>query len=94
LASGQLRRDNGHEERRDQGVSAAGNVAANRLDWTHHLRDRDAGLDLERGTSRQLRPRDAANVSRGVLNGFEEILAHAIARGLQFAPRGPHSPFA
>ena len=85
-----LRRDNGHQKCRDQRVSAAGDVAANRLDWTHHLRDRDARLDLERGTSRQLRLRDAANISRGVPNGSEEILPHATARRLDFTPRDPH----
>jgi hypothetical protein len=84
-----LRRNYGHEKCRDQGVPATGNVAADRLDWAHDLLDRNAGLDFDSRAFWHLRLRHAANVSRCVPNGADEIASNAIARRPQFALCNP-----
>src|SRR5579859_6756564 len=86
-----LGRNDSHEERRDESEAATGNVAADRINGAHQLRDGDARLDGDGRRARQLLFGDAANILFCVADGAEKLHADLLAGGVDFALGNPNA---
>ena len=86
-----LRGDDSHQQSRNEGEAAAGNVAADGIDGPDELGDGYATLNFKRPGKRQLFFGDAADISFRMTKGGQKFGTHLFARGVNFVLRDPHA---
>ena len=80
-----LRRDDGHDQRRRVGRRAARDVGADRVDGGPAALDLDAGGDLGRGRGRALGLGEAADVVDRLVEGSADVRFEGVARRFEVA---------